>query len=145
MPNRIQMLYICIAFATACILTFTIMSKSVDVTKLNSATSCDINKRFKRNVTNLLDGCFHVYLDVGSNVGIQVRKIFEPQLFPNATALEFYDKYFGPLSSRREKGVVCVVGFEPNPGHVKKLKGIASMTQSRFNSTASILNASQSF
>ena len=31
----------------------------------------------------LADDCFNVYLDFGSNVGIQVRKVYEPQLFPH--------------------------------------------------------------
>ena len=29
-------------------------------------------------IENELDGCYHVYLDVGANVGIQIRKLFEP-------------------------------------------------------------------
>lgn len=28
-------------------------------------------KKIINNTTNILDGCYHVYLDVGSNVGIQ--------------------------------------------------------------------------
>ena len=64
---------------------------------------------------NPLDGCLHVYLDVGSNRGIQVRKLFEPNLFPKATKfLNLIDKYFG---EKRNSSQVCAVGFEPNPVH----------------------------
>ena len=64
---------------------------------------------------NPLDGCLHVYLDVGSNRGIQVRKLFEPNLFPRSrTFLNLIDKYFG---ERRNSSQVCAVGFEPNPVH----------------------------
>lgn len=28
---------------------------------------------------NELDGCYHVYLDIGTNVGIQIRKLYEPR------------------------------------------------------------------
>ncbi len=34
----------------------------------------DFEKNFGKE--NPLDGCYHVYLDVGSNIGIQVRKLF---------------------------------------------------------------------
>ena len=37
---------------------------------------------------NPLDGCLHVYLDVGSNVGVQVRKVYQPGLFPWAPSLK---------------------------------------------------------
>ena len=30
---------------------------------------------------NFLDGCAHVYLDVGTNVGVQIRKLYEPFRF----------------------------------------------------------------
>ena len=32
----------------------------------------------------LADGCWHVYLDVGSNIGVQVRKLFEPERYGGA-------------------------------------------------------------
>ena len=31
-----------------------------------------------------LDGCRYVYIDVGTNMGIQIRKLFEPHLYPEA-------------------------------------------------------------
>ena len=31
--------------------------------------------------------------------GIQIRKLYEPQLFPNASMLPIFDKYFGPQTS----------------------------------------------
>ena len=27
---------------------------------------------------NILDGCYHIYIDAGSNIGNSIRKIFEP-------------------------------------------------------------------
>jgi hypothetical protein len=42
-----------------------------------------------------LDGCYHVYLDVGSNVGIQVRKLYQPELFPRSKIFKTYDQLFG--------------------------------------------------
>ena len=73
------------------------------------------------NSFHSLDGCFHVYLDVGSNVGVQVRKLFEPSFYPGAPFVNVFDKEFGPVEARRKS--VCAVGFEPNPHHTKRLAG----------------------
>ena len=70
----------------------------------------------------MLDGCRYVYLDVGSNIGIQIRKLFEPAKYPEASVHKIFDEYFGNLSHRNRAGV-CAVGFEPNPNHAKYLQG----------------------
>ncbi|XP_059086072.1 uncharacterized protein LOC131882819 [Tigriopus californicus] len=70
---------------------------------------------------NILDGCRYVYLDVGSNVGIQVRKLFEPDLYPDALVHKVFNEAFG---NPRDLSVICSVGFEPNPNHSKKLSQI---------------------
>ena len=49
---------------------------------------------------NILDGCYHVYLDLGSNRGVQIRKLYEPALFPHAKVLHIFDKYFGKFEFR---------------------------------------------
>ena len=87
------------------------------------AQESDFEKIFGKK--NELDGCYHVYLDVGSNIGIQVRKLFEPNLYTNASLLEVFDAYFGPIDDKGERhDTVCAVGFEPNPHHTSVLKGI---------------------
>lgn len=68
---------------------------------------------------NPLDGCYHIFLDVGSNVGIQVRKLYEPHLYPDAEFVHQFSKYFGTESHK--DGQVCVVGFEANPEHTERL------------------------
>ena len=45
---------------------------------------------------NPLDGCLHVFLDLGSNRGLQIRKLYEPHLFPLAPILPLYEKYAMP-------------------------------------------------
>ena len=80
---------------------------------------------------NPLDGCYHVYLDVGSNIGVQIRKLFEPEKYPNATVLQIFDKNFGSINERQHEysengGIVCAIGFEPNPRHTEYLKQIES-------------------
>ena len=74
------------------------------------------------------DGCWHVCLDLGSNVGLQVRKLYELQQFKNASIQHVFHKYFGQDQLERRQHV-CAIGFEPNPRHHASLKAI----QSRYN------------
>ena len=76
---------------------------------------------FEDGRTNILDGCRFVYLDVGTNIGVQIRKLFEPELYPNASIHEVFNKYFGNIDERTNAGV-CAVGFEPNKNHTTHLK-----------------------
>jgi len=73
----------------------------------------------QRPDANPLDGCVHVYLDMGSNIGVQIRKLYEPSKYKGATILPLFEKYFGS-----DRSVVCAVGFEPNPAHEDKLKNL---------------------
>ena len=91
-----------------------------------------VNISIKRGVNNekyseMLDGCYHIYVDVGSNIGIQVRKLFEPERYPEGKVLPIFDKVFGNIDHRRKENhangkIICVVGFEPNPRHKRDLK-----------------------
>ena len=81
---------------------------------------------------SMLDGCFHIFLDIGANWAITTRKLFEPHLYPGSPSLTYFDKYFGP--DRLEKlstdpKYICVVGFEANPRHTKKLKEVERVYQ----------------
>jgi hypothetical protein len=57
--------------------------------------------------------CRHVYLDVGSNIGVQIRKLYEPHKYPGAPVHSLFDRTFG----RGNRCDVCSIGFEPNPRH----------------------------
>ena len=62
------------------------------------------------------DGCYNIYLDVGSNIGVHTRFLFEPNLYPNAKdARKVFDGEFGTDRDNRD---FCSFGFEPNPIHV---------------------------
>jgi hypothetical protein len=64
------------------------------------------------------DGCYHVYLDVGSNVGVHARFLFEPEKYPNAKiAHHIFDAEFGSI---RDNSDICVFAFEPNPVHKER-------------------------
>ena len=67
----------------------------------------------------LLQGCDMVYVDVGTNIGVQIRKLYEPALYPGAAVIPIFDQVFGINRSS-----VCAVGFEMNPAHTKRLKAL---------------------
>ena len=66
--------------------------------------------------------CRFVYLDLGTSKGVQIRKLYEPWLYPKASLLPFYDKFFGNVTKGYRRQDVCSFGFEANPRHMKKLK-----------------------
>lgn len=75
----------------------------------------------------LADGCRHVYLDLGSNVGVQFRKLFSPDAFPEALIGPKFLQYFGP--GKRED--VCAWGWEPNMHHTVALTTLQDAYRAR--------------
>mmetsp|Transcript_13315 Transcript_13315/g.28246 ORF Transcript_13315/g.28246 Transcript_13315/m.28246 type:complete len:322 (-) Transcript_13315:789-1754(-) len=70
--------------------------------------------------SKLADGCYHVFLDVGSNIGMHVRFLFQPTLYPDAkVARHFFRTHIGPEESRINSDI-CVFSFEPNPSHLER-------------------------
>ena len=63
------------------------------------------------------NNCSHVYFDVGTNLGVQVRKLAEPHKYRGAPILEQFRALFGSPPWCH----VCTVGFEPNPAHSQRL------------------------
>ncbi len=96
---------------------------------------------------NFLDGCRYIYIDIGTNIGIQIRKLYQPFLYPKALVFPLFQQIFG--NHTRE---VCSVGFEANPVHDSYLKQFENYCLKRkwrvkiFTSTAvSISNKNVSF
>ena len=71
-----------------------------------------------------ITGCYHVYLDVGTNIGIQIRKLYQPQLYKDAQIHPVFEKYFNRKIDALDASLpyICAVGFEPNPHHEEALK-----------------------
>lgn len=67
------------------------------------------------------DGCYHVFLDVGSNVGVHARFIYEPNQYPNIlnTTKDIFSEHFGAADTRDPRDI-CVFAFEPNPVHQER-------------------------
>jgi FkbM family methyltransferase len=66
--------------------------------------------------------CTSVYLDLGSNIGVNVRKLYEAEKYPGAKLSPLFDKHFGDVNARRQDAGLCVFGFEPNPEHRARLQ-----------------------
>jgi hypothetical protein len=64
--------------------------------------------------------CKDVYLDLGTNVGVQPRKLYQPECYPRALSLPHFERVFGRITEKRRRRV-CTFGFEPNPAHAAYL------------------------
>mmetsp|Transcript_46795 Transcript_46795/g.135379 ORF Transcript_46795/g.135379 Transcript_46795/m.135379 type:complete len:320 (-) Transcript_46795:106-1065(-) len=77
--------------------------------------------------SGMLQACTKIYLDMGSNMGVQVRKLFEPEHYPGAEVLPIFDRFFGLPAERRrpsnESGL-CAVGFEASPEWAGRLQRV---------------------
>eukprot|EP00908_Phaeocystis_cordata_P010233 Transcript_21075.p1 GENE.Transcript_21075~~Transcript_21075.p1 ORF type:complete len:316 (-),score=10.95 Transcript_21075:274-1221(-) len=62
-------------------------------------------------------GCRHAYVDVGTNIGVQIRKLFEPRKYPGSSVLGLFARTFGSGSRCQ----TCAFGFEPNPRRFARL------------------------
>jgi hypothetical protein len=68
------------------------------------------------------DGCYHVFLDVGSNIGVHVRFLMESQHYPKSKgAVKIFEDLFG---SERDNRDFCIFSFEPNPVHRRRHTGL---------------------
>ena len=64
--------------------------------------------------------CPFIYVDMGTNIGHQIRKLYEPKLYnPNPVDTQVFQNYF-PASIDRKS--ICAFGFEANPLHTNRLK-----------------------
>lgn len=96
---------------------------------LNSNTTKipkNIHKLAIKEARRLLQSgrCNHVYLDLGSNVGMQIRKFLQPLSYPLSKVWPpIFDVHFGKYDIKtNNRSDVCVFGFEPNPVHNNVLK-----------------------
>ena len=98
----------------------------------NIKTNQEDSSMPKQPFQNILDGCYHVYIDVGTNIGIQIRKLFEPEKFPGANVHPIFNSKFGNATERLQLtqdggSMVCAIGVEPNSHHTRSLKEVESI------------------
>lgn len=86
----------------------------------NNTTAANLNLQssIMEREKKLGDGCYHIFLDVGSNIGIHARFLYEPDRYPNSTkAVPAFAREFG---YPRDNRMFCIFAFEPNPKFEKR-------------------------
>lgn len=69
------------------------------------------------------DGCYHVFVDCGSNLGMHGRFLFEPKTYKNSkVAVPLFNREFGLHRDNRD---ICVFAIEPNSRHAKRQRSLA--------------------
>jgi hypothetical protein len=100
-----------------------VWNQSVHSTPVNVLNSTSSKRSHSET---LFDGCTHIYLDMGSNIGVQVRKLFEPECYPGAN---FFTEFINGTNPQERS--VCAVGFEPNKLHTTRLRQVERHLQKR--------------
>jgi FkbM family methyltransferase len=73
--------------------------------------------------------CTSIFLDLGANIGVQGRRLYEMEKFPRRGILnDLFDKHFGKTAEERLN--VCTFAFEPNPRHTPRLREMEAIYQS---------------
>jgi len=80
-----------------------------------------------------LSECRSIYLDMGSNRGVQVRKLFEGWKYEGAPLVKIMRERFGVEALAQPSSVsgICALGFEPNPNHHLRLSHLQDAYVSR--------------
>jgi hypothetical protein len=62
----------------------------------------------------------------GTNVGAQLRKLYDPWQFPTAAVLGLFDATYG-----KNRSGVCAIGIEANPVHTPYLQKLNAYFRTR--------------
>ena len=90
-------------------------------TLLFPSTTTEVAKTTR--TSRLGDGCYHVFMDVGANIGVHGRFLFEPHLYPDSkSSVPFFDTKYGQNRSNED---YCVFSIEANPSHWPRLKNLS--------------------
>lgn len=102
----------------------------LNLLQLKSAAAHAVAKegQWTQEIREAFDHCTQVYLDLGSNLGVHVRFLFEASHYPNSSAAAgFLSERFGAPASRgrpsRESGL-CALGVEANPNRASHLRSL---------------------
>ena len=82
--------------------------------------------------------CKCVFLDVGSNLGVHVRKLYDPNLYERSPYTAVFEDEFDDKCERKN---VCSVAFEPNPRHHFRQQLLARHNTKRGRRTWTFPNA----
>ena len=66
-----------------------------------------------------LSGCARVYIDLGTNVGDMLRRVYEPERFRQGWAQDIFGRNRSDPSDHNRSDV-CALAFEPVPATVAR-------------------------
>ena len=69
-----------------------------------------------------LRDCKYVYVDLGSSIGLQIKKLYQPSLCPQAPVQQVFSRHFPA-----ERRGVCTLAVEPNPEHTDILRSLRDL------------------
>lgn len=98
--------------------------------------ACAPTPQAPRVIPRPLHVCRKWYIDVGTNIGVQIRKLYEPWKYPGAAALPILHDY---LTVRDVHTDLCVLGIEMNPSHSARLAAIEHAYRERCHFDVTIL------
>lgn len=85
--------------------------------------SCIAAVSWSNSVSFSLQDCQLLFLDVGSNIGMHTRFLYEPNLYgDDHSYAKVFDEHFGRT---RDGSRLCSIGFEPNPQHRLRHQALA--------------------
>jgi hypothetical protein len=96
------------------------LTRTPDLRNLTAVTNSEemmlpvVSKR-----QGLADGCYNVFVDVGANIGVHTRFMYEPLKYPKADSASIFNTHFG-TGNERDNRDFCAFGFEPNPEHKQR-------------------------
>jgi len=76
---------------------------------------------------SMFENCSKLFIDLGSNAGTHIRKLFEPDKYPQSKYSQVFDDAFGSSSFRQNSSAItgiCAFGFEANPRFVSRYHDI---------------------
>ena len=77
--------------------------------KKNNLEGKGEDQKVEEEEANPLNGCLHVFIDLGSNRGLQIRKLYEPHTFPLAPIQPLYQRFFGKPEERNLQEICSVI------------------------------------
>lgn len=69
-----------------------------------------------------------VFLDFGSNTGVQLCRFCDPAFFPGSRLKNRFDQVFGV-----NRTDACIISFEPNPAHIDTIHKASEYCRKSFN------------
>jgi hypothetical protein len=94
--------------------------ETIDYVKNHSGIGPPLGQQQQHKTNKLGDDCYHIFLDVGANIGVHSRFLMEPDSYP--TAMGHFDRIYGTQRDNRD---FCMFAFEPNPAHKKRHEALA--------------------